>query len=108
MAPIETEQLRRREVLLRVKGIFGADAASELGELVADAPPDVHLTVDFGKVSAFVDFALAMVARDLVAARARVTLRGLGQHQRRLLRYFGVDDEAPASAATRAAGDPPR
>ncbi len=103
MARFSTQQLPGRSVLLRVRETFDAAAATELGELLADAPPDSAVTIDFGNVRDFLDFALVMLARDVIAARARVTLRGLGKHQRRVLRYFGMDDGAlegdPASAA---------
>ncbi len=103
MAPFSSQQLSGRSVLLRVRETFDAAAAAELGELLADAPPDLAVTIDFGNVRDFLDFALVMLARDVIAARARVTLRGLGQHQRRVLRYFGMDEAAlegaPAPAA---------
>ncbi len=94
MAPISSQELPDRKVLLRVQGTFDAAAASELGQLLANAPADVPVVVDFGYVVELLDLTLATVARDVVAAQARVTLRGLALHHCRVLRYFGVGDEA--------------
>ena len=53
-------------------------------------PGDAEVYVDLSRVREFHDRAVAMLADVLAVARARVSVRGLRQHQYRMLRYLGV------------------
>ncbi|MGZ6071409.1 MAG: STAS domain-containing protein, partial [Myxococcaceae bacterium] len=61
-----------------------------------DLPP-VPLTVDFSQVRTFVDLSVDALTR---ALRDRpVSLRGLGRHQARMFRYFGLGSEESEHSA---------
>jgi anti-anti-sigma regulatory factor len=89
----------RGEILLQLDGVFDAAAARALRKRLNAVPRDAKVVVDFGQVRALHDLGVA----DLAAALAQrdgpaVTLRGLCQHQHRMLRYFGVDLDAIRAA----------
>jgi hypothetical protein len=86
-------------VALRLDGTFDAPAAWRLHEELAGLDPSAALVLDFTRVRDFHDFAVALLAKDLVARRGRIGTRGLCQHQHRLLRYFGFEEGAAAPAA---------
>ena len=73
---------------MRFDGVFDAAAALRA---VAAIETGRTLVVDLTAVREFQDVAVARLA-EAIAARpgARVSLKGLRQHQTRLLRYFGV------------------
>jgi hypothetical protein len=77
---------------VRLDGTFDAAEAWRLHELLAQVPPGSHVWFDFGQVRAFHDFAVALLAQDLVARRGFLGATGLCQHERRILGYFGVDE----------------
>jgi len=87
-----------QRVAFRLDGTFDAPAAWRLHEELAGLDPSAALVLDFTRVRDFHDFAVALLAKDLVGRRGPVGTRGLCQHQRRLLRYFGFDDEGAAAA----------
>ena len=83
---------RRGELLIEVEGVFDVPAAKRLGVALERARPGETIRVDVGRVSAFEDFGLALLAQALgETSAARVRLRGFRGHQLRILRYFGVD-----------------
>src|SRR5689334_11658157 len=77
----------------------GAAAARRVRELVEAAPPDGPVAVDLSRVREFQERGVAVLAEVLAGRTAApVAVRGLRQHQVRMLRYLGVPDEAmPAS-----------
>ncbi len=78
-------------VVLRFEGTFDAAECWRLREALAGSSPAAAVTLDFTGVRVFHDFAVALLAKELADRRGAVAVRGLRQHQRRLLRYFGVD-----------------
>ncbi len=89
---------------------FAAAEAERLEETIVALGPVNRLTLDFSDVREFEDAAFVPLARTLrsLDATARVSMRGLTLHQRRMLKYFGVDREAvaehPAARPSTAAG----
>ncbi len=81
-----------QDQVLRFDGVFDIDAARQVQAAIADAMPGRRLQLDLTHVREFHDFPVAMLAQSLSGARTiEVVVRGLTQHQRRLLRYLGVD-----------------
>jgi hypothetical protein len=69
---------------------FVAEDAARLHEAIERAAPGTRVEIDFHRVRDCQGVALAVLARDIAAGRARVALRGVSQHQLRLLGYLGV------------------
>ena len=93
------------EMAIILKGNFDAADAWTVHEAVQSADRRWPLVLDFTQVHAFEDFAVALLAPDLVTPTGqRIQVRGLGLHQRRLLEYFGVKSLAIDGRA-RADGD---
>ncbi len=79
------------ELVLHLEGGFDAKDARRVHEALRSADRAVGVVLDFTRVRTYEDFAIALVAPDLVATGGlRIRLRGLGQHQARLLEYLGV------------------
>ncbi len=85
------EQAITREAVIRLEGVLDGVAARRLEALLVDADAGAPIRVDLTQVREFHDFGIAVLAHALTRTRARVTVRGLRQHQIRVLRYFGVD-----------------
>ena len=87
-----------RRLVLRLEGTLDGRTALAVTEAL-DALPCVPLTVDFSGVRTFVDLSVDALTR---ALRDRpVSLTGLGRHQARMFRYFGLrtdEVEQPAEA----------
>jgi hypothetical protein len=80
---------------------FGPAEAKALTETLAAADPKSHFTLDFSGVREFEDVAVGALAQALAGCtRDAVALRGLSLHQRRMLKYFGVDLEAGVGPAS--------
>jgi len=88
-------------VALEMGRSFAPEDAARIHEVLERAAPGTTVEIDFRRVRECQDFALALLARDLVAARARVAVHGMSQHQQRILGYFGV-----ASAGGPGGGEP--
>lgn len=69
---------------------FAPEDAVRIHELIERAPPGTPVEIDFRRVRDCQDFALALLAKDLVARRDRVAVRGMSMHQQRMLGYLGV------------------
>lgn len=69
---------------------FAPEDAARIHALIEGAAPGTPVEIDFRRVRECHDSALALLAKDVVAGRARVALRGMSKHQQRLLGYFGV------------------
>lgn len=88
---VHTQQIPGGELILRFEGEFAAPDAWRLHEVVGAAPALATVVLDFTQVRHFEDFAVALMAPDLVATSGlRIRVRGLGLHQQRILEYFGV------------------
>ncbi|HTS82859.1 MAG TPA: STAS domain-containing protein [Myxococcaceae bacterium] len=85
-------------LVLRLTGTLDGRTARAVTDAVRDLPA-VPLTVDFSQVRTFVDLSVDALTR---ALRDRpVSLTGLGRHQARMFRYFGlrtVEAEQPIEA----------
>jgi ABC-type transporter Mla MlaB component len=82
---------RMTEVIeLSVTGPFDLSAALRVARALTDATEETLVRVDLTRVSHFDDSAMAVLARALGLHRS-VDVRGLRQHQLRLLRYLGVE-----------------
>jgi len=94
---IRLEESEHR-LVLRLTGTLDARTAHAVSQAVRELPP-LPLTVDFSQVRTFVDLSVDALTR---ALRDRpVSLTGLGRHQARMFRYFGLltdELEQPAEA----------
>jgi hypothetical protein len=86
---------------LQIGPRFASEDAARIHDLIERSDPGTPIQIDFARVRDCQDFALALLARDLVAGGARVAIFGMSQHQQRLLGYFGVpartrDGDAPS------------
>ena len=91
------QQESTRGLTIRIEGVFDVPAARRVRELVEAAPPDGPVAVDLTRVREFQEPGVAVLAGRVAAP---VAVRGLRQHQVRMLRYLGVPAEAmPASIA---------
>jgi anti-anti-sigma regulatory factor len=79
--------------IISLEGVLDGVAALRVEEELLRAQPGDRLLVDMTQVREFHDFGVAVLGRALSRTRADVRLRGLRQHQIRVLRYFGVDAE---------------
>ncbi len=78
------------EFVIVLDGTFDRQAATRLSGWLSEVPTGAAVVLDFHRVRDLQDFGLAAMAAQL-AERGPVQVRGLGRHQERLLRYFGVD-----------------
>jgi STAS domain len=77
-------------LLLRLDGILDGKTVRAVTKALEGLPPRA-LTVDFSRVRTFVDLSVDALTR---ALRDRpVHLQGLGRHQQRMFRYFGLGAE---------------
>lgn len=90
------ETLADGALALQIGHSFAPEDAERIHEMVERAAPGTPIQIDFRRVRECQDYALALLARDLVAGRARIDVRGMSQHQQRLLGYFGVRGRAAA------------
>jgi anti-anti-sigma regulatory factor len=94
---IRLEEVDER-LVLRLIGTLDGRTALAVSRRLRELPP-LPLTVDFSQVRTFVDLSVDALTR---ALRDRpVSLTGLGRHQARMFRYFGLrtdDHEHPVEA----------
>lgn len=69
--------------------VFDDAEARRVVQLPSADGPDVEVEIDFAAVEAFEDRVSSPLASALAGRPGIVTLRGLGRHQVRLLRYLG-------------------
>lgn len=81
-------------ILIRMDGAFDTDSASAIREQVASLPSGSEVYIDLTRVREFHDRAVAVLADVIAATAAHVSIRGLRQHQYRMLRYLGVPSAA--------------
>jgi ABC-type transporter Mla MlaB component len=96
-APMTSEAVQ-----LSVAGPFDLQAALRVARALTDAAEETMVRIDLTRVSDFDDSGVAVLGRAL-AGHPQADVRGLRQHQVRLLRYLGVEgvggsmvDAAPA------------
>jgi ABC-type transporter Mla MlaB component len=84
------QSVQSASVVIRMDGAFDIDSVQAIQSRIEGLPGDAVVYVDLSRVREFHDRAVAMLADVLAVARARVSVRGLRQHQYRMLRYLGV------------------
>lgn len=83
-------QPERGSVVIRMDGVFDKACAQKIGRELAALADGTEVYVDLSHVRQFHDAAVAVLGDVLAAAHGRVSVRGLRQHQYRMLRYLGV------------------
>ena len=86
-----------RGVVLELSGSFNTDEADRVREMIRSMEPHRPVTIDFREVRLCHDSAVARLAREIIESDRRVSLLGLSEHHRRLLRYIGVRGAQPAA-----------
>ena len=81
-------------VVLRLEGTFDAAEAWRVHDAIQRLQAG-RVVLDFRDVRACHDFAIALLAKDIIEQRGQVEVTGLCQHQRRILKYFGADEVDP-------------
>ncbi len=81
-------------LLIRMDGVFDSDAARAIQDRIAGSDEGTEIYIDLSRVRDFHDRAVAVLAEVIAASAARVSVRGLRQHQYRMLRYLGVPGAA--------------
>lgn len=69
---------------------FLPEDAWQIHELLEKTAPGTRVELDFRRVRDCADFALSLLARDILGGRVLVDMQGMSQHQERVLSYFGV------------------
>ena len=83
-------------LVLRLEGTLDGRTAAAVSQALRELPA-IPLTVDFSRVRTFVDLSVDALTR---ALRDRpVSLTGLGRHQARMFRYFGLQIEEQEQTA---------
>jgi anti-anti-sigma regulatory factor len=90
-ADMNAAQLPVQPLVIRMDGTFDVPAAQHVARALADASTELQVRIDLTHVRDFHDFGVAVLAQALAARRQRVDVRGLRQHQVRLLRYLGIE-----------------
>jgi hypothetical protein len=101
------QEASRAGLTIRIEGVFDVPAARRVRELLDAAPETDTVSVDLSHVREFLDPGVAVLAEALSGpAASRVAVRGLRQHQIRMLRYLGVALGALGAPESRAVSDP--
>ncbi|HUL58749.1 MAG TPA: STAS domain-containing protein [Anaeromyxobacteraceae bacterium] len=90
--------------VIRMDGTFDVVAARQVARELANAVGG-PVQIDLTGVRNFDDSGVAVLADALTARGERVDVRGLRQHQRRLLRYLGIPSDEPAEGSDSAFAD---
>lgn len=83
----------RGEVVIHVAGTLDPQAVSRLTGWLGEVPAGARVIVDFSGAKDLQDRGLAAIAGPL-SGHVAIEVFGLSQHQRRLLRYLGVELDA--------------
>ncbi len=78
-----------REVVIRLSGGIDGSAGARLARCIDELPKADRVVVDFTRLRSLEDVDVVAMARGL-AGHSELSIRGLGRHQLRLLRYCGV------------------
>jgi hypothetical protein len=76
--------------VFEMEGVFDVPAAQRLARALAQTDAEDEVRIDLTQVREFHDYGVTVLAQALSARGTHIDVRGLGRHQRRLLRYFGV------------------
>ncbi len=83
------------DAIVSITDAFDPIAASSFRARLSRLPPDACVVLDLSHAWEVADLALAVLADALATPpHPRVLVRGLTQHQERMLRYLGVEDLA--------------
>ncbi len=91
---MEIQVTEYEPVVIRMEGVFDVSAAQTVVRALDRAPDGNPVRVDLTHVREFHDFAVAVLAQALAKRRENVSVRGLRQHQLRLLNYLGLGQTA--------------
>jgi anti-anti-sigma regulatory factor len=91
---VNTDIIDYEPVEIRMEGIFDVTAAQSVVRALEKAPSGRDVRVDLTHVREFHEFAVAVLAQALAKRRENVSVRGLRQHQLRLLNYLGLGQTA--------------
>lgn len=80
----------RERLVVEVSSSFLLDDAQRLDAAIADATPGMEVDVDFLQVRECDGPALARLAEAMRRCRGHVALRGITEHERKLLGYLGA------------------
>ncbi len=89
-------------LVFEMEGVFDVPAAQRLAHALAQTGNEEQVRIDLTQVREFHDYGVTVLAQALSARGTHIDVRGLGRHQRRLLRYFGVTTEPEAGAEAEA------
>jgi len=84
---------------LTMGSAFLPEDAWQVHEVLERTDVGTRIELDFGRVRDCADFALSLLARDILSGRGRIELRGMTQHQGRVLSYFGVEETSQVAVA---------
>jgi len=91
---VELSSSSYEPVEIRMEGVFDVTAAQTVVRALDRSPMETDVRIDLTHVREFHDFAVAVLAQALAKRRDRVAVRGLRQHQLRLLNYLGLGQTA--------------
>ncbi len=80
-------------------GIFDVSAAQDVAYRLAGAHVGAEVRIDLTHVREFHDFGVVVLAKALADCPAHVSVHGLRQHHRRLLRYLGIASDGRQAAS---------
>lgn len=83
-----------KSLVIRLDGIFDLAAAAEIQRALAGSPDGAEVYVDLSQVREFHDRGVAVLADVIKTSGHPISVRGLRQHQYRMLRYLGVESAA--------------
>ena len=93
-------QRERGSLVIRMDGAFDTESAQAIGRELAALPEASEVYIDLSHVRQFHDRGVAVLGDILAATHARVSVRGLRQHQYRMLKYLGVPSSVLNPLAT--------
>lgn len=88
------ENVQGGSLVIRMDGTFDLESVAVIEKRLAGLTGGAEVYVDLSAVRDFHDRAVARLAELLAGTAARVSVRGLRQHQYRMLRYLGVGPAA--------------
>ncbi len=80
-----------KTLLIRLDGTFDLGTAREIQHTLAELPEGSEVYLDLSQVREFHDRGVAVLADAIKASGSSISVRGLRQHQYRMLRYLGVE-----------------
>ena len=90
---------RREPQTIRKDGVFDVSAAQDVAYRLSGADVGADVRIDLTHVREFHDFGVAVLAKALADCPAHVSVSGLRQHHRRLLRYLGISSDSQRTAS---------